>query len=381
MAPPAFPLLSDPEMARVLSFLPPWKDRAGKEGPSPRAQPPSLAASWSKEAAVVRFCILERSPGDGLVPYGFLLDPDRRLRRAAIERLQGAPRVARGDAAQARRILEIAAPFLDDEPRRAAVFAAHGIDPAGPPAAASGADVEAILRSLERGASPFLSDPALEGLRTTAARAAEKGLDVVLLIDVTRSMDAVIEPLERAALWLFPAIAWTFPGARLGLVLYRDAVETTSAFARADAEELVRVLRDARAEGGGDVPEGVHHAVEAALSLGRFAWRPDAEKHLIIVGDAPPPYVEVKPLLSLVGRAFHEAGYHVHAVSVRPDEGRPAVPFFPEIAREGGGRHVTVMEPERLGEEIYWLLLPSDALEALRPLAGPLKSLFAFVER
>jgi hypothetical protein len=368
--------LPDPEVASILSALPPWKE-GGRMAGAPAAEvPPPPEAPWSREAAMVRFLVLARAPEDGLLRHAFLLDPDRRLRRAAADRIRSRPLTSGGEAVLARRILDAAAPYLDGETERAAILRAHGLRPGEAPAAGSGPDLAGILGSLERGASALISEPALAGARALIARVAESGLDVVLLLDVSRSMEGALEPLQRDSLWLLPAIGWTFPGARIGVVLYRDDVEAAEGFAGADSKDLVRALREARADGGGDVPEGVHRAIEEALSLGRFAWRPAAEKHIILIGDAPAPHAELKPLLSLAARACGEGGYRIHAVSVRPEDGQPAVRSFPQIAKSGGGTAVTVTEPERLAEEVFLMLFPPEVGRALRPLSGPLKSLF-----
>jgi hypothetical protein len=366
----------DPEVASILSVLPPWKEGV-KSGTAPRQTPPLPAAPWSKEPVVVRFLVLERAPTQGLIRHAFLLDPDRRLRRAAVDRVRSLPVPAGDDALLARRVLEAAAPYLEGDPNRAAVFEAHGLESGEESAAAPGLDIEKILGSLGERAAPVLSDPALASVRSFATRVAENGMDIVLLIDVSRSMEGVLEPLQHDSLWLFPAMGWAFPGVRIGIALYRDGIEAARGFSGPESEDLVRILREARAEGGGDVPEGVHRAVEEALSLGRFAWRPGAEKHIVIIGDAPPPHPEQAPLISLAGRAFREGGYRFHAVSIRPDEGRPAIISFPEVAASGGGTAVTIDQPERLGEEIFWRFFPPDALEALRPLAARLRALFS----
>ena len=102
----------------------------------------------------------------------------------------------------------------------------------------------------------------------------------------------------------------------------------------------LKALGDQEAQGGGDVPEGVFDALRAALQLGRFSWRPGARKVLFFIGDAPPPYGDFRPLLSLVRQAHQEAGYRVHTVSVQAEKGEEAVFFFPEIAAAGAGASV-----------------------------------------
>src|SRR6185295_853081 len=127
-----------------------------------------------------------------------------------------------------------------------------------------------------------------------------------------------------------------------------------------------------KAQGGGDVPEGVHEALKAALQLGRFDWRPEARKRIIFVGDGPPPRTEVPGLLSLARECRAEAGYQIDALSVNPQEGRKATLHFPELAAAGGGRAATVA-PDRIAAEIFLSLFPAAASEELNRVLPLLK--------
>src|SRR5690606_10796188 len=102
--------------------------------------------------------------------------------------------------------------------------------------------------------------------------------------------------------------------------------------------EVLPLLLSTRAEGGGDVPEGVREAIEEGLSLGKFAWREDAAKHLIVVGDQPPRYEEIRALESLVANARRDGQYSFHFLGI-PEEGSEGVAFFDRFAKAGGGRH------------------------------------------
>ena len=81
--------------------------------------------------------------------------------------------------------------------------------------------------------------------------------------------------------------------------------------------------------------------------------------------------------MTLAAQAFHQGGYRLHALSLRPDEGRSAVASFPELAREGGGRAATVTEFADLGMEIFLSLFSKDAEPALRPLLPSLRLAFS----
>jgi hypothetical protein len=157
---------------------------------------------------------------------------------------------------------------------------------------------------------------------------------------------------------------WAVPSSRLGVLFYRDDVVRTVPLGT-QAREIARALQDESASGGGhDVHEGVYEALRGALQLGRFAWRDSADKVLIFIGDAPPPYEKKAPLLSLARAARLEAGFTIHAISVRPWEGWDGVPFFADLARAGGG---VAKRPslEALGSELLLLLFPEQLRHTL----------------
>lgn len=199
----------------------------------------------------------------------------------------------------------------------------------------------------------------LEGygaLRTQALAPAK--VDVLIAIDVSESMEQPFAVLRSSSEWLLPTVLWSLPGSRVGLLFYRDEVESTADFDLPVADK-VALLRRESARGGGDVPEGVATAIRAALQLGRFAWREDARKELIVVGDAPPPFDQVRGMLSLVRLARLEVGLRVHAVSLQPEKERTSVPFFLDLARAGKGRALTV-NSEDLPGALLKLLFPRE---------------------
>ena len=203
------------------------------------------------------------------------------------------------------------------------------------------------------------SSAAVTAIKTAWARdSTARGVDVVLAIDGTESMAPAIEALKREH-WLAGALRWAVPELRIGLLVYRDEVGRCVGL-DAPLSDFSNALESLRGEGGGDVPEGVHEALKAALQLGRFRWRPLAQKHVAFVGDAPPSRSEIPALLSLARECHAEAGYSIHAVSVLPCEGRKATPQFPELAGAGGGRSVTAAE-DRIAEELFLCLFPAEA--------------------
>jgi hypothetical protein len=369
-------------LAAEISSL---RTRAAAEATGPKKEEEGkrmLNLAWIDEPPLARLYLLEKEKSDLLFPLAFLSDPDARLQRWALDRALSITPATGSARPEALALLKSSAGRLRESARGKKLLEAFGIraaeaareeaDPVGP--RERNEELSSLLK--EKAAKCLESAPG-RSLRADCAAFSASGMDVVLLVDVSRSMEWGLEGLQRESLWLFPAALWAVPGLRMGLVLYRDDVAAVTGFTAFPGGDLLQLLRDARAEGGGDVPEGVHKAIKAALSLGRFDWRPGAQKHIVLLGDAAPPYGEIEALLSLAGQANRQGGYRFHALSIRPDEGRAAVASYPELALGGGGRAVTVTELQDLGVEIFLSLFSREAEPALRALLPSLRLAFS----
>lgn len=135
------------------------------------------------------------------------------------------------------------------------------------------------------------------------------GLDLVLCIDSTGSMQPTIDALAAALDQLVDILGGISPKLRLGIVHYKDSGElgkTGAKLIQALARN-VKVARDKllklRAFGGGDLPEAVAGGLELALSR-RLGWNPDANKLVVVIGDAPPHEPDVAKAIDLAKRGF-----------------------------------------------------------------------------
>ena len=113
-------------------------------------------------------------------------------------------------------------------------------------------------------------------------------LDLVLAIDTTKSMVKNLRAVKVNLLGPIRAQAKKFKAFRIGLVFYRDYLETyltkTVAF-QTNFDAVQSELDKAVAEGGGDIPEAVVEALYAGLS--ELNWSA-ANRVIIALGDAPP---------------------------------------------------------------------------------------------
>ncbi len=344
-----------------------------------RATRPSLQLFPAKVLPLERFLALQKSD-ELLLILAFLLDQDPIIRRRALEKCLDLPNPS--GAAPFRKHLAVAlpaAPLISSTPGGSDLLErlagkrlpsdtsswwAWGrdtlkIDAAlGPPEAAwrpLSMRAEILLKSSE-------ASEAIGSFFELEKAKGSSGVDVLIAIDSTESMEGPLKILSKSE-WLFSALAWAIPDLRMGLLYYGDEV-VGSVGLGADQEELSRSLSGMKAEGGGDVPEGVHEALRAALQLGRFDWRPRAMKQIVFVGDGPPPRIEVPSLLSLARECHAEGGYRIHAISVNPTEGRTATLYFSELAEAGGGKSATAKE-DRIAEEVFLVLFPDPAREEL----------------
>jgi Mg-chelatase subunit ChlD len=125
------------------------------------------------------------------------------------------------------------------------------------------------------------------------AAATAKRVQAVFLLDTTGSMGGLIATAKNK-IW---SIASTLAQARqgpevsIGLVAYRDrgdAYVTRVIDLSSDLDRIHTQLMTFAAEGGGDTPEAVNQALEAALEQISWSNDPDTYKVVFLVGDAPP---------------------------------------------------------------------------------------------
>jgi Mg-chelatase subunit ChlD len=129
--------------------------------------------------------------------------------------------------------------------------------------------------------------------RDIVAPLAAKRVEVVFVLDTTGSMSGLIHAAQEK-IW---SIASTLAQARqtpeisVGLVAYRDrgdAYVTQTIDLNRDLDSMYAKLMDFRADGGGDGPEAVNEALEAAIHGMSWSQDPSTYKVVFLVGDAPP---------------------------------------------------------------------------------------------
>lgn len=160
--------------------------------------------------------------------------------------------------------------------------------------------------------------------------------DVVFAIDTTGSMKDDIQKLREVWVPQLVEKVKEYNDLRLGLLLYRDYGDTYRYmnlpvkkfdFTR-DVATLKKNLNSFYIYGmeGGDIPEAVYEALFASMEY--YNWRPDAERKVILIGDAEPhprPRGSGKYSKDFVAKISEEKGIMIDAIIVpdnKKDRGR-----------------------------------------------------------
>ena len=117
----------------------------------------------------------------------------------------------------------------------------------------------------------------------------EEEIDLVIVIDSTRSMGTDISQIKASMPARIQRITDGFKSLRLGLVYYRDYgdayITTVANTSITDSEHFFTNMQMIVADGGQDQPEAVYEALHSALQL--FQWRSRA-RYILLIADAPP---------------------------------------------------------------------------------------------
>jgi Mg-chelatase subunit ChlD len=241
---------------------------------------------------------------------------------------------------------------------------AAGADPGGdePPEPAPRHDLRNVgnVRVAARAAGPDGLDPGsvpagTGAFRQTVVQLRDSGLDVVFVLDSTGSMGNSIAAAKEGIASMLDVLRALVPGARFGLVTYRDHGRAEDYLLRVlpidrDFYAAVNFVHSVEAGGGGDVPEAVRAGLRAAFDQ---PFRPGARRVVVLAGDAPPHRRDEGPLLSDVRRFVQTKGSFVHAlVTSKRDGGDDASQSFQRIAENGRGICAHVEDHGRILKQV-----------------------------
>ncbi len=153
-----------------------------------------------------------------------------------------------------------------------------------------------------------------------------KGLDIVLVIDGTGSMDLIIGDVKAKMAQLIRAVHRLVPIARIGIVVFGGKGEAREIQPLTlSPDKLQNFLNHITAKGGGEWEEDTMGAVEAAMPENvvgakcKMDWKPYAHKVIVLVGDSPPHKEDFAPLLADI-RKFKTVNGTFNTVNVSAEE-------------------------------------------------------------
>jgi Mg-chelatase subunit ChlD len=180
------------------------------------------------------------------------------------------------------------------------------------------------------------------------------GLELVVVMDSTGSMGAVIAAAKAQCQALVRRLRFLVPQFRAGLVTYDDGARLRAPLT-VDEAELQKAFDKVAAAGGGDIEEGVDKGIYLALKQEQVAWSRKAHRVIVVVGDAPPHDGDVAPLLKRLAKSADDEMFE-HPVSVHcvatSSEG---VEHFRAIAGAGRGAYITLGTTDRLADALVLL--------------------------
>jgi hypothetical protein len=188
----------------------------------------------------------------------------------------------------------------------------------------------------------------------------DAGLDVAIVIDSTGSMQMTIDAARDAIDDVVALLSGVAPKLRLGLVHYKDLDDLGDGAQllvpmTKDQKEVRERLAKLQANGGGDIPERVEKGIEVALGK-EMNWNKEANRLILVIGDAPPHPESIAPLVALVKKAHDDPfprGKGPTTGTVKPSIYRPFIvstiavnrqarDAFARIAEAGGGTSVVL---------------------------------------
>ena len=168
------------------------------------------------------------------------------------------------------------------------------------------------------------------------------GLDLVLVVDTTGSMGGVINDIRSNIYQLISNLQAGAGDVRMGIVAYRDMGDDyvvrpfpLTELNGGGAAALSAFAGALRANGGGDWPERMDAALQAAAAM---KWRRGLPGSIVVIADAPAHGANTgKAISSARDFAGRRSGAQVSLV----DTGSGGNPFMREVPAAGGGQYVT----------------------------------------
>jgi hypothetical protein len=142
----------------------------------------------------------------------------------------------------------------------------------------------------------------------------KRGLDIVIVIDGTGSMNLIIDDIKAKMPQLTRAIHQMVPIARIGIIVFAGkGVKMNFQPLTLSPQKLSTFLNTLRPIAGGNWEEDTYGGCQFAIE--KTDWKPNAMKVIVLVGDSPPHKKDFAPLMALI-RKFKDNNGSFNAVDV-----------------------------------------------------------------
>jgi hypothetical protein len=221
-----------------------------------------------------------------------------------------------------------------------------------------------------------------------------KGLDIVIAIDGTKSMDFVMADVKARMTLLAVRIRHLVPIARVGVVVFGGKGEPLDIQPLTlSTIKLQSFLGSIQAKGGGEWEENTLGAVQTAIT--KMDWKPYARKVIILIGDSPPEKNDFAPLVAMLRdfrrnngtlsvvdvieeehvrfeREFWMKEHHEYPkeISPLPQFARQAQLAYKKIALEGGGSIQRLSHDANIEQQVMILVFGDRWQEEVRRYAS-----------
>lgn len=189
----------------------------------------------------------------------------------------------------------------------------------------------------------------------------EQDLEVVVVIDGTGSMGHVIQRAQAQTNRLMLILNDLARSMRMGVVIYRDRGDRPGLQTQALDNDIMAVRRflfQIEASGGGDFPEAIYEGLGAVYGMG---WSRDANKQIIIVGDAP---AHEENMDGIRGQASELGGNGIPVHTLVVGANAETVQCLEQIAEWGRGRSVTLEASQDLGKTVLHFAIEENMHES-----------------
>lgn len=173
---------------------------------------------------------------------------------------------------------------------------------------------------------------------------------LVIELDSTGSMGQEIKSVRQRIRQIGESVLRKIPNAKFSLATYRDLNDNYVARGiplTKDLPEMEQFVMGVVANGGGDRPEAVQAGMLWAMRENEF--RSNAQKVMIIFGDAPPHPYRLNACLDLAEKFRGYSKGRVYTVTCRSPS---PLPEFYSIARTGGGDAFVMANVDQLMDDL-----------------------------